>query len=69
MGPRGLSPQQTAYWESAVRKATALAERKADLEKNYWSDDFAASEQFRKDLDSDSAAMKAVMMEFGSAKQ
>lgn len=69
MGPKGLSPQQTAYWEGALRKATALPDWKGDLEKNYWTDDFATSEQFRKDLDTDYAAMKAVMVELGLAKQ
>ena len=68
MGPRGLSQQQVAYWESALRKASALPDWKADLEKNYWSDDFATSDQFRKDLDKDYAAMRAVMLELGLAK-
>ena len=68
MGPRGLSPPQVAYWESALRKASALPDWKADLEKNYWSDDFASSDQFRKDLDTDYATMKAIMLELGLAK-
>jgi putative tricarboxylic transport membrane protein len=68
MGPKGLSPPQVAYWESTLRKASALPEWKADLEKNYWSDDFAPSDQFRKDLDKDYAAMKAVMLELGLVK-
>lgn len=68
MGPPRLSPPQIGYWESALRKATALPEWKADLEKNYWSDDFAGSDQFRKDLNTDYAAMKAVMVELGLAK-
>ena len=68
MAPKGLTPAQVSYWESALRKATTLPEWKADLEKNYWSDDFAASDQFRKDLDSDYAAMKTVLVELGLAK-
>jgi putative tricarboxylic transport membrane protein len=68
MGPPRLAPAQIAYWEAALRKATALPEWKADLDKNYWSDDFAPSGQFRKDLDTDYAAMKAVMIELGLAK-
>ena len=32
------------------RNAREVQEWKADLEKNYWSDDFASSDQFRKDL-------------------
>jgi putative tricarboxylic transport membrane protein len=69
LAPRGLTPAQVGYWESALRKATAAPEWKADLEKNYWSDDFATSAQFRKDLEADYAAMSAVMTELGLAKK
>jgi putative tricarboxylic transport membrane protein len=68
MAPKGLTPAQVNYWESALRKATALPEWKADLGKNYWTDDFAPSEQFRKDLEKDYAAMRAVMIDLGLAK-
>ena len=69
LAPRGLTPAQVGYWEEALRKATAAPEWKADLEKNYWSDDFATSAQFRKDLEADYAAMRAVMTELGLAKK
>jgi len=68
MAPKGLSPAQVGYWENALRKATTAPEWKADLEKNYWSDDFATSEQFRKELEGDYAAMRAVMAELGLAR-
>jgi putative tricarboxylic transport membrane protein len=68
MAPKGLTGPQVSYWESALRKATTLPEWKGDLEKNYWSDDFAPSDQFRRDLDKDYAEMKAVMVELGLAK-
>ena len=69
MGPKGLTAAQVAYWEEVMRKATATKEWKEDLEKNYWSDDFVTSAQFRKDLDRDYADMKAVLVEIGLAKQ
>jgi putative tricarboxylic transport membrane protein len=69
MGPKGLSAAQTAYWEDALRKATQVPEWQGDLEKNYWSDDFVPSQQFRKDLEKDYADMKAVLVELGLAKQ
>jgi len=69
MGPKGLSPAQVAYWEGVLRKVTESPEWKADLEKNYWSDDFVTSAQFRKDLEKDYADMKAVLVELGLAKQ
>jgi putative tricarboxylic transport membrane protein len=69
VGPRGLTAAQVAYWEDVLRKATATKEWKEDLEKNYWSDDFVTSAQFRKDLEKDYAGMKAVLTELGLAKQ
>jgi putative tricarboxylic transport membrane protein len=69
VGPKGLTAAQVAYWEDVLRKATATKEWKDDLEKNYWSDDFVTSAQFRKDLEKDYADMKAVLMELGLARQ
>jgi len=69
LAPRGLTPAQVGFWEDALRKATASPEWKADVEKNYWSDDFAGSAQFRKELDAEYAAMSAVMAELGLAKK
>jgi putative tricarboxylic transport membrane protein len=69
MGPKGLTPAQVAYWEGALRKATQVPEWKGDLEKNYWTDDFVPSAQFRKELEKDYGEMKAVLTELGLAKQ
>jgi putative tricarboxylic transport membrane protein len=69
MGPKGLAPAQVAYWEDALTRATKVPEWRDDLERNYWSDDFVTSAQFRKDLDKDYADMKAALVELGLAKQ
>lgn len=68
MGPKGITAAQAAYWEGALRKATAAAEWKAELERNYWSDDFVTGTNFRKDLDKDYADMKAVLVDLGLAR-
>ena len=68
MGPRDLTPAQTAYWERVLRKVTETKEWKEDLEKNYWSDDFVGSAQFRKDLAKDYADMKSVLVDIGLAR-
>ncbi len=68
MAPKGLTPAQIAYWEGILRKATEFPEWKADIEKNFWSDDFVTGAQFKKDLDKDYADMKAVLVELGLAK-
>ena len=69
MGPKGLTAPQVAFWEGALRKASQSNEWKTELERNYWSDDFVTSAQFRKDLDKDYADMKAVLMDLGLARQ
>jgi putative tricarboxylic transport membrane protein len=68
MGPKGLSAAQVAYWENALRRATEVPEWKEGLERNYWSNDFVTSAQFRKDLDKDYADMKSVLVDLGLAK-
>ena len=69
MGPKGMTPAQVAYWEGVLRKATEAPEWRDDLEKNYWTDDFVTSGQFRKDLEKDYTDMKAVLTDLGLAKQ
>ncbi len=68
VGSKGLTAAQVAYWENALRKAAHSPEWKNELERNYWSDDFVTSAQFRKDLDKDYADMKAVLTELGMAR-
>ena len=68
LAPKGLTPQQSAYWESVMRRVTETPEWKTDLERNFWADDFVAGERFRKDLDHDYAAMKGVLLDLGLAK-
>jgi putative tricarboxylic transport membrane protein len=66
--PPGLSQQQAGYWETALRKASEAAEWKSDLQANFWADDFVGGEAFRKELEQDYAAMKAVLVEIGFAR-
>jgi putative tricarboxylic transport membrane protein len=69
LAPKGITPAQAAYWEGVLRKATQAPEWKADIERNFWSDDFVTGEQFRKDLEKDYAAMRAVLVDLGLAKE
>ena len=69
VGPKGLTQPQVAFWEGALRKATEVPEWQADLEKNYWSNDFATGQAFRKELDETYDAMKSVLVDLGLAKQ
>src|SRR5688572_17664649 len=66
--PKGLTPQQTAYWQGVLRKATEAPEWKDDLEKNYWANVFVTGEKFSKELDQDYASMRAILVDLGLAK-
>ena len=66
--PKGLTPQQTAYWEGLLRKATTAPEWKDDLEKNYWANVFVSGAQFTKELEQDYAGMKAILSELGLSR-
>jgi putative tricarboxylic transport membrane protein len=68
MAPKGITPAQVAYWEGVLRKATQTPDWRTDLEKNYWSDEFLPSAQFRAHLDKDYIRMKTVLTELGLAK-
>ena len=68
MGPRGMTPAQVAFWEKLLLQVVAAPDWKTDLERNYWSNDFATGEQFKADLRQDYASLKAVLTEIGLAK-
>ena len=68
VGPKGLTPQQVAYWEGVLRKSTERTEWQADLRKNYWTNVFLPAPAFAKELDSDYASMKSVLVDLGLAK-
>ena len=68
VAPKGLTAEQVSYWEGVLRKATEAPEWKANLERNFWSNDFVTSAQFTKDIDKDYNDMKAVLVDLGLAK-
>ena len=68
MGPKNMTAPQAAYWEKLLGQVVADPEWKADLQRNYLSEDFATGEKFKTDLQKDYASMKAVLSELGLAK-
>lgn len=68
LAPKGITAAQSAYWEKILRTVTQTPEWKADLERNFWADDFVPGEQFRKALARDYEAMKSVLVDIGLAK-
>jgi putative tricarboxylic transport membrane protein len=69
MGPRGLSREQVAYWEDALRRIVQSEEWKRDLDRNYWADAFLGAEETARDLKVQYEQYRPVMGELGLAKQ
>ena len=67
-GPRGLTPAQVAYWENTLRRVTETAEWKTDLERNFWQEDFQTGAAFKKDIEAEYVATKALLAELGLSK-
>lgn len=68
VAPRGLQPEQVAYWESALKRVTETPEWKAELERNFWTDDFQTGAALRREIDKEYADSKAVLIELGLAR-
>ncbi|OGA23282.1 MAG: hypothetical protein A3I02_12175 [Betaproteobacteria bacterium RIFCSPLOWO2_02_FULL_67_26] len=68
VGPKNMTPQQIAFWEGVLSKATQAPEWKEGILKNYWFDDFVTSAKFKNDIDKDYNDMKSVLVDLGLAK-
>lgn len=67
--PRGLTPEQTAFWEGTLRRASESAEWKAELERYFWSDYFVTGAALRKNLEKEYAETRVVLLELGLVKR
>jgi putative tricarboxylic transport membrane protein len=68
VAPKGLSPDQVAFWEGALRKVTEAPEWKAELVRNFWTHDFETGASLRKSIDQEYADSKSVLVELGLVK-
>ena len=68
VAPKGITAEQAAFWESAMRRVVESADWKAELERNYWGDFFMTGEDLGKTIDRESRDMKNVLVDLGLAK-
>ncbi len=68
IAPKGITAEQLAFWETALRRVVESADWKAELERNYWGDFFMTGAEFRKTIDRESRDMKSVLVDLGLAK-
>ena len=65
IGPKGLTPQQIAFWDQAFARAVQGDDWKKDVEQNVWAEDFMASAATRKHLDSEHQLLGKIMADLG----
>ena len=68
IGPRGMTREQLAYWESVFKRMMDAEDWKKELEENFWAANFQGSAESRKFLAKDSEDAKAFLSELGLAK-
>ena len=68
VGPKGLTGEQVAFWENALRKVVESADWKAELERNYWGDFFMTGTELHATIEREYKAMKGVLVDLGLAK-
>ena len=68
VGPRGMTPQQIAYWENVLARVVESSEWKQMLEKTSVTGEFLRSAETRKQLKEDYDELKAIMTELGLTK-
>lgn len=69
VAPKGLTGEQVAYWENALRRVNETAEWKAELERYYWAEFFVTGATLRRNLEKEYAETKAVLGELGLVRQ
>ena len=69
MGPKGLSAEQIAFWEDALRKVAQSDELKQFAEQNQWLLEFKGAAETKRWLDEEAALLKTTMTELGLVRQ
>lgn len=67
--PKGLSPQQIAYWDGLFAASVATPVWKSFIEQNQWEAEYLPSAAFLKHLQSEEKRLRPALAELGLAKQ
>ena len=66
-GPKGLTPQQIAFWDRAFQSLLSAEEWKQELQKNAWVEGIPGAAATRKHLDGEYEFLKKMLAELGVA--
>jgi len=68
IGPKGMTPGQTAYWEQTMKRLAEAEDWKSEIETNFWRTNLQGSEASKKFLAKDYQDAKSFLTELGLAK-
>ena len=68
IGTKGMTAEQTAYWEGVLRSVVQSDEFRKYAERNQWDDTFKGAAEMRTFLDGQYGELKSVMTFLGLAK-
>jgi len=69
MAPKGITPEQIAFWEDVMRKSAQSDEIRQYAEKNQWILEFKGAAETKKWMDNEYAALKVIMAELGLVRK
>ncbi|HXF66505.1 MAG TPA: tripartite tricarboxylate transporter substrate binding protein [Burkholderiales bacterium] len=69
IGPKGMTPEQVAYWEGVLAKMARSEEWKREMERNYWESSFAGAAEAARFLAREYERLRAVLGELGLARR
>jgi putative tricarboxylic transport membrane protein len=68
IGPRGMAPEQVAYWDSTLRAMTNDERWKIELKRHLWEGAYLDSKAAKADLDEQYRELSAILDELGVRK-
>jgi len=69
IGPKGMTPAQTAYWDAAFERLVQNEEWKDEVRKNDWVSDYLGSKQSPQRLAAIYEQLKGALVDAGLAKE
>ena len=69
VGPKGMTPEQIAWWDNTLAKVTASPEWQTALGRNQWTADYLNSKQAADFFGSENTRLTALLTDLGLAKQ
>jgi len=68
VGPKGMTPEEIAWWDDTLGKATSSPEWAAAVDRNLWTADYKNSKDVRSFLVSEQTRLAELLKELGLAK-